>query len=384
MSIRIWYSGATDVTGKALAEALAGKRIDTSHGPAFQSSKPDLLVCYGCKHGDGWNPSRISGWNVLNDPTNIRRNANKFLSLIAMKDADIAVALPIVETSAIDSKLGAGEIAFPIVGRTKFHQGGKGFWLCLQKADVVSAVSEGAHYFQPYIPKSEEYRIHVFGGEHLFTAKKVRRPDPYDDWRKDRKDAIIEKARERRIDIDTATIDLTLEYAPKRIKLPDTAIRSVHRGWVFKDVPRPKASLIDLARKTARTMGLDFAAVDIMVGDDRVDYVLEANTGPGLRGQNIGKYVAAIEKKHLEIIREKSTNSSSRRAIPGPNRTSRPTTSRRNRDAVKADREVSVDEGLSTSVKGLLKGVDVNNLNNAEKQAVKAVLGNIINEELGL
>lgn len=384
MSIHVWYSGATDVTGKALAEALVGKGINTSHGLTIPRSKPDLLLCYGCKHGDRWNPSQISGWNVLNNPVNIRHNANKFASLNKLKDADIAVALPIIEASSIERSLDRDGISLPIVGRKKFHQGGKGFWLCLQRDDVKKAVADGAQYFQPYVPKGEEYRVHVFGGNHLFTVKKVRRADPYDDWRADRKEAITAKASERGVTIHDATLALALEYAPKRMKLPDTAIRSVHRGWVFKSVSRPRSEITDLAKKTAEILELDLAAVDIMIGDDGTAYVLEANSGPGLKGQNIDKYVTAIEAKHSEVA-ETARRSASSRGSAG---SARPTTDRRRaQPARRASRESSEgeeDSSLSSSVRGLLRGVNVDDLDDEGKRAVRSVISNVLDSELGL
>lgn len=373
MSIHVWYSKATDVTGKALAEALTAKGIGVTHGTSFPRTKPDLLLCYGCKHGDSWRQAMISGWNVLNDPKKIRGNANKLAALEKMKAAEVAIALPIVETSSIARALERGNISFPVVGRTKYHQGGKGFWLCLQKDDVNNAAAEGAQYFQPYIPKGDEFRVHIFGGEHLFTAKKVRRSNPYDEWRTERKEAITEKAAEREITIDATTLDLALEYAPKKMKLPDTAIRSLHRGWVFKSVNRPSPPIVDLAKKAAQVTGLDFAAVDIMVGDTGVAYVLEANSGPGLKGQNIDKYVAAIEAKHTELTRVARPVRE-----PAPSRDTET-----GRGSASTQRDTS-ESSLTNDVQGLLRGVNVDSLDEAGKRAVKAVIGNVLDSELGL
>ena len=385
MGIHVWYNSATDVTGKALADALTAKGIEVSHSTSKPRNKPDLLLCYGCKKEEGFTATTLRGWNVLNDPIKIRDNANKLASLGKLKSGRVSVATPIVEASSIDralSQSGSDSLSFPIVGRTKFHQGGKGFWLCLQKDDVQNAIAGGAQYFQPYIPKSEEYRVHVFNGAALFTVKKVKRSDPYDEWRNDRREVITEKAAERNVTIDRATLDLALEFAPKRIKLPDAAIRSIHRGWVFKSVTGPKTSIVELAIKTAEILGLDFAAVDIMVGDDGTSYVLEANSGPGLKGQNIEKYVNAIEARHTEIV------SAARRASIVPSRPSSParTSPRPARREPTSDR-VRTTEGsgnLPSSVRGLLRGVNVDDLNAEGKQAIKTVLGNVLDSELGL
>ncbi len=391
MSIYVWYSGATDITGKVLVDALNAKGIETSGGISCITNKPDLLVCYGCKHGDPWRNSNIAGWNVLNNPVNVRNNANKLLSLNKLKDSvEVTVALPIVETENISRSMERGDITLPAVGRTKFHQGGKGFWLCLQKSDVASAVAEGAQYFQPYIPKDEEFRVHIFGGEHLFSVKKVKRTNPYDDWRTDRTEVITEKARTRGVSIDAPTLALALEYAPKGVKLPDTAIRSLHRGWVFKTVSRPKASITALAKKTAEILGLDFAAVDIMIGDDGSVYVLEANSGPGLKGQNIDKYVAAIEAKHIEVVTPPPAARRSESITPTPRRrdsrargtSSRRTPSpRRSPDTTQTD---TSDGHLRDNVRGLLRGVDVDSLDEAGKRVVRDVLGNLMDRELGI
>jgi len=79
----------------------------------------------------------------------------------------------------------------------------------------------------------------------------------------------------------------------------DNQIRNHANGWVFA---QPTAAVPDdvlsEAIKAVEYLGLDFGAVDIIVGrDDGKPYVLEVNTSPGLQGETTLKFYAeAVDK----------------------------------------------------------------------------------------
>lgn len=103
----------------------------------------------------------------------------------------------------------------------------------------------------------EEYRIHCFQGKSIRAGKKVHREGhTAHDW-----------------------------------------VRSLDGGWrIMYDGFKSKKDMRALAGAACQALGLDFAAVDIGKKKDGGLIVLEANRAPGLEGNTITAYAAAIEK----------------------------------------------------------------------------------------
>src|SRR5690606_38651979 len=67
-------------------------------------------------------------------------------------------------------------------------------------------------------------------------------------------------------------------------------IRNHDNGWVFGLVRDEDgaAKAIEEAAKAVQVLGLDFGAVDVIIGrDDGLPYVLELNTAPGLEAVEV-------------------------------------------------------------------------------------------------
>lgn len=108
-----------------------------------------------------------------------------------------------------------------------------------------------APLYVQYIPKLVEYRVHVFKEEDSFrilTRQKLRESD-------------AEQTNDQRL------------------------IRNRDNGWVFALV-RDEGGAVKAeaeAQKAISALGLDFGAVDVIIGrDDGLAYVLEVNTAPGI------------------------------------------------------------------------------------------------------
>lgn len=109
-----------------------------------------------------------------------------------------------------------------------------------------------------YVPKMEEYRVHVFNGKAIDVAQKRK----------------------------------------KHGVKANGQVRSYRNGWIFarENLDLPKG-IRELGVQAVKAVGLGFGAVDIIWNQakDRC-YVLEVNTAPGLDGQTLHNYANAIKE----------------------------------------------------------------------------------------
>ncbi len=185
---------------------------------------------------------------MLNKPSSVQLCSDKIKSLQVLGDSGINVPEFTDE--------------FPMIGRTKRHHSGNGFWLCLNQYDKQKAINEGAEYFIEYIPVRTEYRVHVF------------------------RDKVIDVRRKAENELFEGT--------------PDQYVRSIHKGWKFLKVNPNNfdESCIGECINSVELLGLDYGAVDVLLGDNGEYYVLEVNSSPGLKPEcsTLGKYVEEIKK----------------------------------------------------------------------------------------
>lgn len=304
MAKYIWYSGATDITGKALEEALG--LTGTKTRPRNLSAG-DITLSWGAKTNEDVN---LAG-TVLNHPNKIRGNRDKLKSLSTMKSSrDLAGNVAtFCASNGVVRELDAGNMSLPLVARTKFHQGGKGFWLCLTRQHVDKAISDGANYFQTYIDIQNEYRLHVAFGTIIYAVKKIENPTEAG-WIAQRKEKVLDYAIKNGVNLTSDTIDYVLSILVKEAALPDRIVRSNKRGWKFSSVrinslPAP---LKNAAIKSVEVSGLDFGAVDCAMSADNLPFIIEINSGPGLQGTALQKYIEAFTAKIAELERPARAN----------------------------------------------------------------------------
>lgn len=112
-----------------------------------------------------------------------------------------------------------------------------------------------------YVPKKQEYRIHVCGGEAVDIQRKARRKDVADE-------------------------DINWK------------IRNHDNGFIFarnEDGVVPPDVIVQ-AVNSVKILGLDFGAVDVIFNDkEQQAYVLEVNTAPGLSGSTLEGYVSRFK-----------------------------------------------------------------------------------------
>jgi glutathione synthase/RimK-type ligase-like ATP-grasp enzyme len=294
----MFYSAATDTTGKALADTLK-----IAHGSKTPGKDVDLVIGWGTKAEE----KVVVGKNVktLNHPDVIKGNRNKFGALKLMSHAGVNVA-PFVSDDEVlaDLKKAKPSIAIPCIARTCYHQGGAGFMVCLTKTHIAEALKNFQNnlkkksYFQNYIDVKTEYRLHVFNGKVIAAAKKTVRDNMEAAYVEQQIEKVKAAADKKKASLDENTLKFVLSQQAKKISGPDNIIKSNTRGYKFSplDIAGLDKNLVAQASKAVAAVGLDFGAVDCVIDQEGKAWVLEVNSGPGLEGTAFDAYVAAFKK----------------------------------------------------------------------------------------
>ena len=194
---------------------------------------------------------------ILNPREMVRSASNKRQARITFREAEVPA--PQLFLRGRDVK----ENDLPVIGRTSYHNKGKGFWFCKTPQQVRQAGEAGATHFLKYIPKTREYRVHTFCKTRAF-GKSSRKDGDY-------------------ISIKMAEKVWQGEKAPD----PRTVQKNYEFGWVFLGPQNRREEELDVVRFAAKqavaALGLDFGAVDVMyrIGT-KTPYVLEVNSTPSL------------------------------------------------------------------------------------------------------
>jgi glutathione synthase/RimK-type ligase-like ATP-grasp enzyme len=296
--VYVWYSGATDVTGKNLVEGLTEKLDSDAFEVSGGTSMPrnaNIVVCYGTKTQSDIELG--SNVKVLNHPNSIRVNRNKLTALDKMLSGDVNVPY----FSKLPSGARDTEVTYPVVVRTNYHQGGRGFAMCASSAQVLDLITNfdnvGFGYIQELVPFKQEYRIHVFNGKVIRCAVKNAQANPIDSWKAIYKEKAKMAAERNNIELNTDTMNILLKAVAKDLTLPDLIVKSNKRGWGFSRVAvdNTNPDLINMAKKAVSAIGLDFGAVDCALDYDGKAWIIEVNTGPGLQGGTLTSYIKALE-----------------------------------------------------------------------------------------
>jgi len=298
--VYIMFSGATDVTGSALQKAL-----DITGGKTAPKTKKELIIGWGAKTDD--NISFDKGVKVLNHPNAIRANRNKYQSLVTMNEAKVNVA-KFFRANQWSPEAPVTNFGFasnyPLVGRRNYHQGGKGFWLCLNRSQVEAAISEGAQYFQEYIDIKDEYRLHIFDGTLIYAQRKVKRDNMKEAFVAQHKEKISNIAAKNKKKLDDETMNYVLSRVAKEQENPDMIIRSNTRGWKFSSLNLKNVSknLTSECIKALKATKLDFGGVDCCVDADGKVWIIEINSGPGLKNSSFEAYTKTFTTAIEQIL----------------------------------------------------------------------------------
>jgi hypothetical protein len=226
------YHRTSRPTGAALAEALG-----LPHG-LTPPAQPDAVIRWGNRMPIPWR-----GPKVVNTAKALTAAGDKFGSLEVMREAGVTVPRFSPDPTELD---------YPFLGRRRSHVRGTDIVLCLQKGDYMRRPRD---FYVQYIPTVREYRVHVVGDEVIRVQGKY-------------------------LDIpEDATAHIRNHSHGYRFRAPNKRLHS-HR--------------LEQCVLAVQCLGLDFGAVDLLLGEDGTSYVLEVNTAPSCSPRTGAAYVNAL------------------------------------------------------------------------------------------
>lgn len=239
-------------SAKALADALGIKRIK-HEGPQL---RVDTILNWGASRIER---AHVAANGVINRPQAITKAVNK---LEAFKCLDGHVPIP-EWTESVDVANKWFAEGSTVVGREKLNgHSGEGIRLFNKEiCDCIEMEDGDIPLYTKYIPKKEEYRLHVFRDRVFFVQRKARHkdvPDEQVNWK----------------------------------------VRNHGNGFIFAHIGVDVPDVAKQAAITAvQTLGLDFGAVDL-IWNQKEDkyYVIEVNTACGLEGTTLDKYVEVFKE----------------------------------------------------------------------------------------
>jgi hypothetical protein len=289
---------------KALAEGLGLKRI-AHKASRFKGAKDRLVINWGASKL----PEEVTKCTILNLPQAVKQASDKLLAFRRLNDGkrttravyaakghhDLRADHEIFEGVADDfvgiinrgrygevlikepapqeaghartpefttERMRAGAwlgMGFTVVERHILN-GHSGAGIRLVEPDSEEGLQKCPLYVR-YVPKKQEYRVHVCGGQAVDIQRKARRKDVADD-------------------------DINWK------------IRNHDNGFIFarnEDGVVPPDVIVQ-AVKAVNLLGLAFGAVDVIFNDkEQKAYVLEVNTAPGLSGSTLEGYLSRFK-----------------------------------------------------------------------------------------
>lgn len=207
-----------------------------------------------------WGASRVSEQvakcQLLNHPDFVRVAGDKLLTFRAMEQA--GVVIPSFTTDIAVARKWIEEGCEVVERNVLRGHSGQGIRLVKTAAELT----KDCPLFVKYIPKKQEYRVHVFQGKVIDIQRKARKKEVADE----------------NVNWKIRNLDGGFIYA---------------RDFDENDLPK---DVVGNAIAATAALSLDFGAVDIIHNDkQKKSFVLEVNTAPGLQGQTLEAYVRAFK-----------------------------------------------------------------------------------------
>lgn len=242
-------------SAKAIAEALGLKRIKHKNSK-FKGKVHKTVINWG----SSTIPPEVDKCRVLNRPEVVATVANKLKFFQCMRQLNKDDDVPEWTT---DPKVAEGwhnDKHIVCVRHKLTGNSGDGLVVVEVDHDWKDEYNK-APLFTKYVFKSDEYRVHVVGGEVIDVQRKARKldvPDQKVNWR----------------------------------------IRNHDNGFIFArgNLEAPQR-VMDLAKNCCENFGLDIAGVDVLYrAKENKAMILEVNSAPGIEGTTVEKYAKALRK----------------------------------------------------------------------------------------
>jgi len=211
-------------TGHLLRELMIERGI------TLDKNSP-ITICYGL-------PSEAS--KCLNGNVG---GGDKILRLKQMEEGGVRT-IPWFDGRNLSTTGVPMSFKFPALARAISGHGGEDIMPVFQAQEIPWRVAAGFAWFSSYVPFTTEYRVWTFRGKILDVYEKtMARPDEY----------------------------------------KFVAGRNFRQGFEFTKVTNfPEEEVKIQAGRVLKACKFDFAAIDMLHGEDEKVYVLEANTAPGV------------------------------------------------------------------------------------------------------
>lgn len=255
MTLAIYSHNKFSEGAKALAEALGVRRIKHENS-RYRGRHGKTVINWGSSQL----PDRVDmGARVLNRPENVAKCSDK-LKFFHWCLAAERPRVPDWTTDKAEAEAWL-ENGDTVVCRAKVNgSGGEGITIIDDNSLDIPLVP----LYTNYVPKKEEWRIHIFkDGDELVIIdqqRKIKRPDFEGEvnWK----------------------------------------VRNHDNGFIFiRNTHNPNPDILNQAIAALDVVGLDFGAVDVLWNElQQKAYVLEVNTAPGLTGTTVDSYKQAFER----------------------------------------------------------------------------------------
>lgn len=260
MSTFIYSHNPGSEGAKALKNALGIKAIK-HEGSKFKASQKKTVINWGSSNL----PDLVKGCNILNPHTATRKVTDKLECFKAMADLPIAKNVPDWTTSPAVALQWIADGEEVMARKILNGHSGEGIVHIDKNAPEGFNLPKAPLYVK-YIPKTEEYRIHVVNG-------KV-------------------------VDYQRKTLSKDFQANLKEGEEINWKVRNLANGFIYqRDGVNPTEETKAAAIGAVTGLGLHFGAVDIVVHTKtKVPYILEINSAPGLQGQTVTNYANALKE----------------------------------------------------------------------------------------
>ncbi|HRP36186.1 MAG TPA: hypothetical protein PLS50_00065 [Candidatus Dojkabacteria bacterium] len=237
-----------------LAKALDIKKIKHENSK-FKGNNKKVVINWGSSEIS--NPE-IHKCTILNPPDKVKIASNKlaFFKDVSGKDGVVVPDWTTDPKTAIDW-VTKGSI---VCARTILNSHSANGLVLMKKDDPKSLVD--APLYTRYVPKKDEFRVHVIKGKVVDVQRKALR----NGW---------------------------LEEHGGEINY---RVRNLANGFIYmrQNIVVPK-KVEAQALAVMKVIGLDFGAVDVIYNEKNdIAYTLEVNSAPGLEGTTIDNYVKGL------------------------------------------------------------------------------------------